>query len=467
MIRKWIRPFALMLAALLMLTSCAQDAPQETVTDTSVAEDTTVQTEVTEATSTEPQEDPVAAAPVLNVVTNGATSFKVVRSEDASDEVGVAAVQLRKAINNATGASVGISSDLAKRDSDGSMEILVGETNRAISQTFKNSLEGFSFGIKVTESAIVIAASHEDFVPLAVDYFMEHYMENNEYVQISQGTYAISTAASVTCQGQLADLTNIRQDTNYATISELVGHVPKSGNFKILQGGCVTEDYAYMAVINTADYDTKDSGCYIYKLSTKNWKIVKRSDVLMLAHANDITYDPNTNRLFVAHCYVDNTKISIIDADTLKLVGSIHTDAGVYALDYHPETNTFVGGQGKSGTIFFKYANNNKRLITYSRISPTSTKMITQGICRDDKYVYHVMFTHEAVEPYNAIIIYDLEAKKLAHYVRLSISGQEPENISLVNGAFYIGCNSSSSSQLDIYKSVLYEFDFHSATPCP
>ena len=73
------------------------------------------------------------------------------------------------------------------------------------------------------------------------------------------------------------------------------------------------------------------------------------------AAAATFTYDPKTNRLYVAHCYVDSTKISIIDADTLKLVGSIHTDAGVYALDYHAESNTFVGGQGKSGTIFFKY----------------------------------------------------------------------------------------------------------------
>ena len=260
---------------------------------------------------------------------------------------------------------------------------------------------------------------------------------------------------------------NIRLDTEYATISELVAHVPKNGNFKIMQGGCVTEDYAYFAIINTTDYDTKDSGCYIYKYSTDNWKLVKRSGVLMLAHANDITYDPNTNRLFVAHCYVDSTKISIIDADTLKLVGTIHTDAGVYALDYHAESNTFIGGQGKSGTIFFKYNPQGNRLLTYSRISPTSTQMITQGICRDDQYAYHVMFSNSSVEPYNTIIIYDLEGKKLAHNVRLSISGQEPENISLVNGTFYIGCNSSSSSQLDVYKSVLYEFDFDACTPCP
>ena len=71
-----------------------------------------------------------------------------------------------------------------------------------------------------------------------------------------------------------------------------------------------------------------------------------------------------------------------------------------------------------------------------------------------------------ADEPFNTIIIYDLEGKKLAHNVRLSISDQEPENISLVDGVFYIGCNpKSGSTKLDIYKTVLYEFDFDAVKP--
>lgn len=402
----------------------------------------------------------------LQVVEDGKTSFKVVRSDDASDEVSVAAIHLRKAINAITGANVGITSDLAKTQ-ENAKEIVVGSSNRTEAQAFQATLTGYSFGIKITENRILIVATHEDFVPLAVDYFMEHYLVNGDYVEIGEGTFSISSAAGVICSGERADLTNIRENTNYATLSELVANIPKEGNFKALQGGCVTEDYAYMAVLNTTDYDTKDAGCYIYKLSTKTWKIIKRSKVLMLAHANDMTYNPNNNMLYVAHCYVDSTAISLIDADTLELVETIHTDSGVYAIDYHAATNTFVGGQGKSGTIFFRFANNNtSKLITSGKITATSTQMVTQGICRDDNYVYHVMFSTAADEPYNTIIIYDLESKKLAHYVRLSISGQEPENISLVNGEFYIGCNSS-TTQLDIYKSVLYEFDFDACVPCP
>ena len=469
MCKKMMKSAVAGLLTMLILASCGQNPNEEQQNTTATDVVTTTQATTTVTDATEPTETTVsvADAPVLDVIQNGKSSFKIVRSESASDEIAVASLQLRKALNDATGVNVGISVDVMNKSSGGEMEILIGSTNRGISKEVMESLSGQMFGIKVTKDNIVIAATHEDFIPMAIDYFLEHYMENNEYVTIADGTYSISTAASITCSGILADLTDIRLDTEYATISKLAGTITKDGNFKVLQGGCVTDQYAYMAVLNTTDYDTRDAGCYVYKLDRKTWKIIKRSGVLMMAHANDITYNPNTNQLFVAHCYVDNTRISVLDADTLKLVDTIYTDTGIYALDYHAPTNTFIGGRGKSGTIFFKYApNNDHRLLMTGQIKPTATQMTTQGICRDDKYAYHVMFSTAADEPYNTIIIYDLEKKTLAHNVRLSISDQEPENISLVDGVFYIGCNSKSgSNKLDIYETVLYEFKFDESKP--
>lgn len=459
---------ASLLLVVAVLSACAPaDAGQEETTTQSPQTTTTQEAVIT----SEPIEEttPPTPATLLHIVENGRSAFKLVRGHGSSEEIDVASILLRKKIQELTGVNVSMITDWNKDESaidHDAPEILIGVTNRSASREFKESLSGYCFGIKITDRQIIISATHEDFIPLAMDYFMERILTNEEYVTVSEGTLTVSSAASVICHGELADLIDIKSDMQYATVSELAGNLVKSGNFKALQGGCVTEDYAYMAVLNTTDYDTKDAGCYIYKLNTKTWKIVKRSEVLMLAHANDITYDPEKHLLYVAHCYVDNTKISIIDADTLKLVGTIHTDAGIYALDYHPATKTFVGGQGKSGTIFFKYSPDGKRLLTYGRIPPTSTQMITQGICRDDKYVYHVMYTHDVDEPYNAIIIYDLETREFVQYIRLSISGQEPENISLVDGVFYIGCNSS-TSKLDIYKSVLYEFDFNDCEKCP
>lgn len=458
------------LALITLLASCGTPSDQSGE-ETSGTTPPSVQIITTTEPVTETTAEPTKST-TLDIVKNGKTTFKVIRGDNASEEIGVASVHLRKAINDATGANVGILSDWVKDESaldPNATEILVGATNRQASKDFQATLTGYSFGIKITENQVVIAATHEDFIPLAVDYFMEHYLTSGEHVEIGEGTYSISSAASVICNGTPADMTNIRLESNYATISEKVAQVPKDGNFKIMQGGCVTEDYAYMAMINTADYDTKAAGCYIYKYDVKTWKLVKRSKVLMLDHANDITYNPDNNMLYVSHCYVDSKKISLIDADTLELKTSIWSDStGLYAFDYNEENNLFVGGTGKSTTMIYKNQLNGTQMITSGRIQGITTQMTTQGICSDANYVYHVMFTTSASpdEPYNAIFIYDLDAKKLAHNVRLSISGQEPENISIVNGEFYIGCNASGSA-CDIYKSVLYEFDFDAVTPCP
>ncbi len=464
---KWL---CLCFMTVILLTSCGQAGQTASGAQTSETSTLTTGTSavaVATTTATQPiqTESPYINAPRLNIVSNGKTSFKIVYAAKASDEIAVSSILLRKAINEATGANVAVTVDQSNPSSDGSMEILVGMTNRSDSSEFKNTLSDQAFGIKITEKGIVIAATHEDFIPLAVDYFMANYLESSDHTTVEKGAYSISTAAGVICRGKLADLTNIRPDTNYATVSELVGGIPYDGNFKIMQGGCVTEKYAYMAVINTADYDLKDAGCYIYKLDSKTWKTVRRSGVIMSAHSNDITYIPEKNQIYVVHCYVNAKQITVLDADTLEFVETIYTDSGIYALDYHAPSKTFIGGQGKSGTIFFRYAKDGKTLITAGKITPISTQMITQGICRDDRYAYHVMYSTQNVEPYNTILIYDIEKKTLAHRVRLSISDQEPENISIVDGVFYIGCNPRSGSvKLDIYKSVLYEFDFGDCT---
>ena len=395
MLKRKTACLAFAMALIMLLSSCASSSGQSGEETSVTTQDTTV-SQVTAEQTTENTTELIEHT-TLDIVKDGKTTFKVIRGDTASDEIGIASVHLRKAINDLTGSNVGILSDWVKDESTldpNAPEILVGNTNRQASKEFRATLTGYSFGIKITEHQVIIAATHEDFIPLAVDFFMEHYLVSGEHVQIGKGTFSISSAASVVCVGTPADMTNIRLDSNYATISEKVAQVPKSGNFKIMQGGCVTEDYAYMVMINTADYDTQAAGCYIYKYDVKTWKLVKRSKVLMLDHANDITYNPANNMLYVAHCYVDSKKISLIDADTLELKTSIWSDSvGLYAFDHNEENNIFVGGNSKSSTMIFKNQLNGTKLITSGKIQGISTQMTTQGICSDANYVYHVMFT--------------------------------------------------------------------------
>ena len=93
---KTIKNMAVMLLVLLMMTSCATQ-PSHVEDSTSIAEQsltetTTAVTGVIETTTS------VVDTPILDVVKNGSTSFKVVRADEASDEIVVASMLLRSNI---------------------------------------------------------------------------------------------------------------------------------------------------------------------------------------------------------------------------------------------------------------------------------------------------------------------------------------------------------------------------------
>ena len=91
--KKIVRPVVMILAAMLLLSSCngQQENVQETTTATAeVTEQAVTTTEATETTVAATTIN-IADAPVLKVVSNGSSKFKVVRGDSASDEVAVAA----------------------------------------------------------------------------------------------------------------------------------------------------------------------------------------------------------------------------------------------------------------------------------------------------------------------------------------------------------------------------------------
>ena len=460
--------FALLLG---ILCGCKPTSPNPSgTTGGDVSAETTTRTEdgTSEAEVTTTEEPVTTTAPIfdpgtpLTLVSNGNTSFKIIFGQKASAEAMTAISSLRGVLKDTTSASFGMLPDSTPEKDK---EFIVGHTTRADEKAFRAELAAdhtYAFGIKVTEKKVIVTATHEDFVPMAVDYFVAHYLETvpNGTVTLKDGTYQLTTNAGVVISGEKSDLSVISKDHTYATVSEHIAYAPiKNGNFKILQGGCATEDYYWAAVINTADYDFYAAGVYIYKYDAKTWKLLKRTQVLMLDHANDITYRPDTNEIYVVHCYTDARKVTVMDADTLEVKRTERSSGlqtyGFYSLTYDAERKIFIAGNGKTNMVFF-----DENLSFKKYKAGASTKLTTQGICSDSNYIYHVLFStaKSPDEPYNMIYVYDSKMGNLANKIRLSISGQEPENISVVNGAFIIGCNNSSSSAFDVYKCTLIDF---------
>lgn len=246
----------------------------------------------------------------------------------------------------------------------------------------------------------------------------------------------------------------LNSEDHFELQSELVGTIPPIDGFRILQGGCVTEDNAWFAMVSEEQFnDWEKSQCYILRYDTKTMQETARSEVLTLGHANDITYVPATNELYVAHCY--QRMISVLDADTLTLKEVKRTDDAfkfdLYGISYNEKENCFITAYNRVAMIIY-----DADLKVIGSALPQKTELVTQGICSDDQYVYHVLYAADpdAEENENIILVLDWKGNEIAR-VPVGMEGIEPENISLVGDTFYIACNNSTWTGGEIYRGKL------------
>lgn len=244
----------------------------------------------------------------------------------------------------------------------------------------------------------------------------------------------------------------INSQDSFVLSVEYVGDIPRIDGFRIMQGGCVTENYAYFAMLDEKNADSYIlSSCYIVKFDLETMQEVHRSEILSLGHANDITYIPSTNELYVVHCV--NQKVSILDADTLTVKDSRRLQLmDAYAISYNEATDSFVTGVATAGMGFFS-----KDLKVTGSAEEINSSLITQGICSDDKYVYHILFSYKnEAEPQHILLVRDWDGNVITK-IPFDQMDCEPENISLVGDTFYIGVNNSTYTGGILYAAKIVE----------
>lgn len=192
--------FALLLTVLL-IASCGADGTDGTTTTTdpsaqvSPSEDTTVAD-----TAKEP----------LSVIANGATEYRVVRSEDSAQAVTEAASKLRLALQDGYGIkNITIGTDFERREADPSerypYEILVGCTNRDESMAALSSISYNDYIIAVSGSRVVILGGNDAKTAEAVDHFIANYVKgdalsipaDHSYVCAATYPYAVPSVMGV------------------------------------------------------------------------------------------------------------------------------------------------------------------------------------------------------------------------------------------------------------------------------
>ena len=116
----------------------------------------------------------------ITFIANGATEYKLVRSEKTSKEITEAFTQLRNAIKDTYGVSIQLADDFEKPGTDPASryayEIVVGGTNRDESGA---ALEGLGYSdsvIAVIGNRLVIGGGSDDAVVRAIELFIEKYV---------------------------------------------------------------------------------------------------------------------------------------------------------------------------------------------------------------------------------------------------------------------------------------------------
>ncbi|MBQ8208413.1 MAG: hypothetical protein IJZ89_06755 [Clostridia bacterium] len=99
--------------------------------------------------------------------------YAVVRGENSSDEVTALTTSLRKAINEATGASVAVKTDYYNNK----YEILIGETKRQQSIDASKGLRCDDYTIKIDGNKIVVAAGSEKALGEAIELFKAQFID--------------------------------------------------------------------------------------------------------------------------------------------------------------------------------------------------------------------------------------------------------------------------------------------------
>ena len=153
------------------LTACGNAiAPETSATTTTATEPTT-----TPAETEKPLE-------MLDLIADGKSEYSLVRSETSSNAIVQRVTALRNEIKEATGASLGYTTDWVKRGDEvpaEGKEIVIGSTNRPQSEAVLKQIREKDYAIVYEGGRLVTLGGTEEATLRAVDYFVENYLDKS------------------------------------------------------------------------------------------------------------------------------------------------------------------------------------------------------------------------------------------------------------------------------------------------
>lgn len=201
------------------------------------------------------------------------------------------------------------------------------------------------------------------------------------------------------------------------------------------QGGCSDgEKYYYQAFV----YRDRPSGqehneVRVAKIDVASSEVVKLSQNLWLHHANDMTYNPKTNKLIVCNNAPHRNWLTVLDPETLTMERTIELSLPVFGITYNEKRDIYAVGIsfGKS----FCLLDADFRVIegtTYAP-SPLTERYVNQGIGSDDDFIYFAFWDAPNLrndpENFQSTVAAYRWNGEFAGLVDFDIGHLEPENV--------------------------------------
>ncbi len=234
--KKWIRFISVALCLVMMLPLALGCTPEEPPDDG-------------------PDNGEQPAVELVDIIKDGQTAFRIVRNDlySTSDIVTQAAVLLRESVITATGAEIGITTDFTDPD-PAIPEIVIGETNRAISGEVPEELADSEFFVYYNGTDILLSGKTKLGAQRAVEYFLATYLGYNA----EDGSFSKDSCA-------------IPKDLNYRGTFELPPKVYKISNIQSFSTENNVEDYndvvrLYTCLQGRLNKNAAANGFYVYQM---------------------------------------------------------------------------------------------------------------------------------------------------------------------------------------------------------
>lgn len=210
-----------------------------------------------------------------------------------------------------------------------------------------------------------------------------------------------------------------------------------------VQGGCSDGSYYYQIFMHRENETGQENNeVRVAKIDPTSGEIVKLSRNLWLHHANDMTYNPKTNKLLVCNNAPHRKWLSVLDPETLTLERTVELTVDVFAISYNEKHDTYVVGIsfGKS----FCQLDADFHVIEGSRCepSPLTAHFVNQGLCSDDEYIYFAFWDGKTLREnpekfQSAIAVYRRNGEYVGQ-IYFDIGECEPENLDYHQGSFWM-----------------------------